>query len=246
MQGRGGRVQRPLWASTSTKNPEYSDVLYVDSLIGPDTVNTLPDVTLTAFLEHGNPVGGTIERDLDDAVRTIEALEDAGISMRGVTDALLADGVKAFADSFDALIANIEDKRARLIAQAAGRRRARRWGIATPMWMRRWRGCRARMVVGRIWGRDHTVWKPDPTEISDRLGWLTVGEDMRGRVAELQAFADEVRGEGFEHVVVLGMGGSSSGGRGAGADIRQRGGVSETAGFGFHGSGERQGGDGRR
>ena len=210
LQSRGGRVQRPLWASTSTKNPEYSDVLYVDSLIGPDTVNTLPDVTLTAFLEHGNPVGDTIERDLDDAVRTIEALEDAGISMRGVTDALLADGVKAFADSFDALIANIEDKRARLIARGGAAASAALGDCDAEV-----DAALARLqsedVVGRIWGHDHTVWNPDPTEISDRLGWLTVGEDMRGRVAELQAFADEVRGEGFEHVVVLGMGGSSLG-----------------------------------
>lgn len=210
LQGRGGRVQRPLWASTSTKNPEYSDVLYVDSLIGPDTVNTLPDVTLTAFLEHGNPVGGTIERDLDDAVRTIEALEDAGISMRRVTDALLADGVKAFADSFDALIANIEDKRARLIARG-GAAASAALGDCNAEVDAALARLQSEDVVGRIWERDHTVWKPDPTEISDRLGWLTVGEDMRLRVAELQAFADEVRGEGFEHVVVLGMGGSSLG-----------------------------------
>ena len=210
LQGRGGRVQRPLWASTSTKNPEYSDVLYVDSLIGPDTVNTLPDVTLTAFLEHGNPVGGTIERDLDDAVRTIEALEDAGISMRGVTDALLADGVKAFADSFDALIANIEDKRARLMASGGAAASAALGDCSADVDAALAR-LRSEDVVGRIWERDHTVWKQDPTEISDRLGWLTVGEDMRGRVAELQAFADEVRGEGFEHIVVLGMGGSSLG-----------------------------------
>lgn len=210
LQSRGGRVQRPLWASTSTKNPEYSDVLYVDSLIGPDTVNTLPDVTLTAFLEHGNPVGGTIERDLDDAVRTIEALEDAGISMRGVTDALLADGVKAFADSFDALIANIEDKRARLMARG-GAAASAALGDCNAEVDAALARLQSEDVVGRIWERDHTVWKQDPTEISDRLGWLTVGEDMRSRVAELQAFADEVRGEGFEHVVVLGMGGSSLG-----------------------------------
>lgn len=210
LQSRGGRVQRPLWASTSTKNPEYSDVLYVDSLIGPDTVNTLPDATLTAFLEHGNPSDGTIEQGLDDAVRTMEALEDAGISMRGVTDRLLADGVRAFADSFDALIANIEDKRARLIARGGAAASAALGEHSADV-----DAALARLqsgeVVRRIWERDHTVWKSDPTEISDRLGWLTAGEDMRGHVGELQAFADEVRGEGFEHVVVLGMGGSSLG-----------------------------------
>ena len=208
LEGRGARVQRPLWASTSTKNPDYSDVLYVDELIGPDTVNTLPDVTLNAFLEHGNPAN-TIDRELDDAVRTLEALEDAGISMSQVTDKLLTDGVKSFADSFDALIANIEGKRSRLIAgQSHKSASLGGYGDDVAAVLADLDGKEA---PRRIWERDHTVWKPDPTEIVDRLGWLTVAGDMRERVADLQAFADEVRGAGFEHAVLLGMGGSSLG-----------------------------------
>ncbi len=210
LQGKGARVQRPLWASTSTKNPEYSDVLYVDTLIGRDTVNTMPDVTLMAFLEHGNPAADTIERDLDDAARTLEALDAAGISMRQVTDGLLADGVKAFADSYDTLIANIEDKRARLAGRGGGEMSADLGGCQAQV-----DDAVARLegddVVRRMWERDHTVWKPDPTEIADRLGWLTTHSDMRERVADLRAFADEVRGEGYADVVVLGMGGSSLG-----------------------------------
>ncbi len=116
LRSRGARVQRPLWASTSTKNPAYSDVLYVESLVGPETVNTLTEATLTAFLDHGC-AAKTLERELQDAKRALESLEEAGVSMEQVTDKLLTDGVKLFADSFDGLMANIEEKRARLLAQ---------------------------------------------------------------------------------------------------------------------------------
>ena len=204
----GARVQRPLWASTSTKNPEYSDVLYVDELIGPNTVNTLPDVTLHAFLEHGNP-RTTIDSDLDEAERTMQALEDAGISMSQVTSKLLEDGVKSFADSYDALIANIEDKRARLVARQSGN--STRLGDYEESVTAVLADLVSRQVPRRIWDLDHTVWNPDPAEITDRLGWLTVAGDMRQYVEELQAFTEEVRSEEFRHVVLLGMGGSSLG-----------------------------------
>ena len=204
----GARVQRPLWASTSTKNPEYSDVLYVDELIAPNTVNTLPDVTLHAFLEHGNP-RTTIDSDLDEAERTMQALEDAGISMSQVTSKLLEDGVKAFADSYDALIANIEEKRARLVARQSGS--STRLGGYEESVTAILADLESRQVPRRIWDLDHTVWNLDPAEITDRLGWLTVADDMRHYVEELQAFAEEVNSEGFRHVVLLGMGGSSLG-----------------------------------
>ena len=204
----GARVQRPLWASTSTKNPEYSDVLYVDELIGPNTVNTLPDVTLHAFLEHGNP-RATIDSDLDEAERTMQALEDAGISMSQVTSKLLEDGVKSFADSYDALIANIEDKRARLVARQSGN--STRLGGYEELVTAILADLESRQVPRRIWDLDHTVWNPDPADITDRLGWLTVAGEMRQYVGELQAFTEEVKGEGFRHVVLLGMGGSSLG-----------------------------------
>ena len=208
LRNRGARLQRPLWASTSTKNPEYSDVLYVDELIGPNTVNTLPDATLNAFLEHGNPMP-TIDRDLEDAMLTMERLEDAGISLRQVTGRLLADGVKAFADSYDALIANIEKKRARLVAvhsTMSAQLGAYEDAVASAV-----ANLNRREVSRRIWERDYTVWKPDSTEINDRLGWLTVAGEMRHRVEELKSFADEVRQEGYGHVALLGMGGSSLG-----------------------------------
>ena len=116
LRERGARVQRPLWASTGTKSPAYSDVLYVESLIGPDTVNTMPEATLTAFLDHGRATE-TITQGCQGAQLSIKSLEQAGVSMNQVTGKLLADGVKAFADSYDKLLANIQDKTAELRAR---------------------------------------------------------------------------------------------------------------------------------
>jgi transaldolase len=115
LAGRGAMVQRPLWASTSTKNPAYRDVLYVEQLIGPDTVNTLPPATLEAFRDHGE-VARTVDADLAGAERTLADLEALGISMREVTDKLLADGIASFQKSFDGLLAHLER---RLSAMAA-------------------------------------------------------------------------------------------------------------------------------
>ncbi|MDP3061918.1 MAG: transaldolase [Chloroflexota bacterium] len=115
LKAKGARVQRPLWASTSTKNPAFSDVLYVQELIGPSTVNTVPDATLKAWLDHGKPAL-TLEQGVGEARAALEALERAGVNMDAVTAQLLDEGVKAFATSFDKLLANIEQKRARLLA----------------------------------------------------------------------------------------------------------------------------------
>ena len=106
---KGAMVQRPLWASTSTKNPAYSDVMYPEALIGPDTVDTMPDATLTAFLEHG-AAERTIDRQIDEAEKTLIELEAAGIDMTAVTDTLLTDGLRQFSESYDGLLANIEEK----------------------------------------------------------------------------------------------------------------------------------------
>ncbi|MBH39470.1 MAG: transaldolase [SAR202 cluster bacterium] len=119
LEEKGAMVQRPLWASTGTKNPGYSDVLYVDSLIGKHTVNTMPDATLEAFLDHGNATTA-VNTDLDQAEQAIEAIINAGISLTSITDKLLSDGVKAFADSFELLLDNIEGKRAQLLKSQPG------------------------------------------------------------------------------------------------------------------------------
>ena len=121
LKAKGAKVQRPLWASTGTKNPEYSDVLYVDMLMGPDTVNTMPDLTLDAFLDHGK-VAPEVTEGVADAKEALEGVAKAGVSLEAITAQLLADGVKAFADSFDLLFENIEQKRSELVlSQQASR-----------------------------------------------------------------------------------------------------------------------------
>ena len=119
LEEKGAMVQRPLWASTGTKNPEYSDVMYVDSLIGKNTVNTMPDATLEAFLDHGNATN-TVNVELEQAEQAVKSIIDAGISLSSVTEKLLSDGVKAFADSFELLLHNIEGKQAQLLQSQSG------------------------------------------------------------------------------------------------------------------------------
>jgi transaldolase len=116
---RGAATQRVLWASTGTKNPAYSDVLYVDELIGPDTVNTMPPATIDAFRDHGKP-RASLEENIDAAARTMADLARIGISMKAVTDKLTEDGVKLFADAFDQLLAAV-DQRAKHVATAVSR-----------------------------------------------------------------------------------------------------------------------------
>ena len=209
LREKGARVQRPLWGSTSTKNPAYSDVLYVESLIGRDTVNTMPEAALTAFLEHG-AAAETLEQDVDGAEGIFQAMADAGISMERVTDKLLADGVKAFADSYDQLLANIEEKRRRLLG---GVHRATATGLGEhrDAVEDTLADLRQRDVPARIWRSDHTVWRPEPRGIADRLGWLTVTDLMRDGLETLETFASEVLDAGFRRAVLLGMGGSSLG-----------------------------------
>ncbi|MCS7054975.1 MAG: bifunctional transaldolase/phosoglucose isomerase [Thermoflexales bacterium] len=200
---RGARVQRVLWASTSTKNPAYKDTYYVEALIGEHTVNTLPPATLKAFRDHG-VVAPTLREGRDEARRTLEALEAAGISMPQVWQKLQDDGVKLFADAFESLLKGIETKRAAAVA------RGQASGVASAL------GYVEELVklkaASRVWQRDASLWTTAPEHIkviSNRLGWLSVIEAMRPRIDELYAFRDHVRSMGMTDAVVLGMGGSS-------------------------------------
>jgi transaldolase len=120
LAARGAHVQRPLWASTSTKNPKYRDVIYVEELVGPDTVDTMPPQTLEAFRDHGE-VARTVDRDLDAAERTIRELADLGISLDEVTAKLLVDGLASFQKSYDSLIAGLARKAGTLGKELAAR-----------------------------------------------------------------------------------------------------------------------------
>ncbi len=202
----GARVQRPLWASTGTKNPQYPDVLYVEELIAPDTVNTMPETTLLAFKDHGQ-VQPSIEQRLEQAERVLGELAGAGVDLDAVTAKLEEEGVALFEESYQKLQAVIEEK------VNAIRQQKRRRSAALPSLHQEVALRLARLgqddTVRRIWRRDHTVWRPDPTEITDRLGWLTVHEVMHERCSELKEFAGKCAADGLTHAVLAGMGGSS-------------------------------------
>ncbi|HKT60952.1 MAG TPA: bifunctional transaldolase/phosoglucose isomerase [Gemmatimonadales bacterium] len=204
----GARPQRLLWASTGTKNPAYSDVLYVDSLIAPDTINTMPPATLRLFEDHG-----TIRMALSDdtsAARTVmKRLAAGGVDLEDITRVLEDDGIDKFVKSFDGLIGVIANKRKALAAQVPPAHSAVFKAVDATVAVRLDRMDSAQLPK-RIWDRDPTVWKDDPDtpEIRDRLGWLTVGKAMAQQAKTLAAFAGEVRGE-FGKVVLCGMGGSS-------------------------------------
>jgi transaldolase / glucose-6-phosphate isomerase len=210
LRAKGAKVQRPLWASTSTKNPAYPDTMYVDTLIGSDTVNTMPPQTVEAFRDHGT-VAPTLEAGLDEAHRVFDELKAVGIDMKAVTDKLTEEGVKSFSDSFEELIAVIEARRDEVARGILDRHSAALGGYEEDF-RQALEKLDKETAVARLWKRDPSLWKSDPGHeavISNSLGWLSFAETMQPHVSELVAFAEEIRKAGFEYAVVLGMGGSS-------------------------------------
>jgi transaldolase/glucose-6-phosphate isomerase len=203
----GAPVQRPLWASTGVKNPEYSDVMYVDGLIAPQTVNTMPMATLNAAAEHSEVTGATADQD---PTEDLQALADAGIDLDEVTDKLLSDGVDAFVTPMEKLLRGIESKREAIVTSRPPTVESSLPDDVEPGIAARIEEAAEAEVARRIWHKDPTLWGPaDQPEVADRLGWLTVTDALEDAVGELEAFAREVAGEGVQDVVLLGMGGSS-------------------------------------
>ncbi|WP_372787790.1 bifunctional transaldolase/phosoglucose isomerase [Paraconexibacter sp.] len=213
MRVAGAPVQRPLWASTGVKNPAYPDTLYVDGLAGPDTVNTMPLATLIAAGERLEPAAlvlhGTPTAGLDPTV-DLRALADAGIDLDDVTDTLLREGIAAFVAPMEKLLRGIEHAREAVVTGRPPTIAATLPdGLERPVAERVAQAAREE-IVRRIWRGDDTVFGPaGQPEVADRLGWLTIAGRMAAEVADLCAFADAVRADGIEHVVLLGMGGSS-------------------------------------
>ncbi|HLY56229.1 MAG TPA: bifunctional transaldolase/phosoglucose isomerase, partial [Stellaceae bacterium] len=206
LAAKGAQPQRLLWASTGTKNKAYSDVLYVDTLIGKDTVNTMPPATMDAFRDHGT-ARLTIEDDVESAERTMAALEAAGISMKQVTEKLVEDGVELFAAAFDALLGAVAAKRARALgdrlnAQAISVSDALKTSVANEMEF--WRSGGG---IRRLWDGDSKLWTGN--DEAHWLGWLDIASAMRRQSKSLEALAQEARR--YKHVLLLGMGGSSLG-----------------------------------
>jgi transaldolase/glucose-6-phosphate isomerase len=209
LRQRGARVQRPLWASTSTKNPAYSDILYVENLIGPETVNTMPPETIDAFRDHGRIADASVKQGLDEADAALARLASFGIDFNAVTEQLQRDGVASFAASFDQLMAALEKKRRSMVGSEVDRLELHlgSYGKRVDRRVAQWQ---QKQFSRRVWEKDHTLWSKElQPELTDRLGWLRLPEDMAKQVAGLTAFADKAKADGIKHVVLLGMGGSS-------------------------------------
>jgi transaldolase/glucose-6-phosphate isomerase len=202
----GAAVQRPLWASTGVKNPHYRETMYVEELVAPDTVNTMPLPTLLAVAERAEITPGTADRD---PAETLAALAAAGIDMDDVTRKLLDDGIEAFVVPMQKLLAGIDDRRQAIVTQRPPTIEATlpdelQGAIAAKL-----REASVADVVRRIWRKDETLWGGPAPEIGNRLGWLTVADAMLEQVPELEEFARGCAADGLTDVVLLGMGGSS-------------------------------------
>lgn len=206
LAAKNAQTQRVLWASTSTKNPSYRDVIYVEELIGKDTVNTIPPATLDAFRDHGRPRASLTE-DLDSAGRVMQALEKAGISMKEVTDKLTDDGVRLFDEAFTKLLDAVRSK-----MTAVYKAQINRMTYSLPQdledsvkkTLNEWQ---AQDKVRRLWAMDASLWTNE--DEAKWLGWLGVTERKRGHLQYLTDLAKEVKEAGFTHILLLGMGGSS-------------------------------------
>src|SRR5689334_1346823 len=190
LKKKGAKTQRLLWASTGTKNKEYSDVLYVDGLIADDTVNTMPPTTMDAFRDHGK-LADSLDTDIDEAKRVMDRLGEAGISIDAVTAKLVEDGVQAFADAFDKLLGAVARKRAKILGNKldaqhiklpAGLDRAVKTALED------WR---SHGKVRQLWAGEARLWTN--ADEANWLGWLTIVEEEAGRLKELKAISEDIR-----------------------------------------------------
>jgi transaldolase / glucose-6-phosphate isomerase len=206
----GARTQRLLWASTSTKNPAYKDTMYVEALIGRDTVDTIPPATMDAFRDHGAVDTDAIEQDVSGACTLLAELEKQGVSLKEITDELVKDGMRQFADAFDKLFGTIAKRRRMLIE---GERTCLVIALGSPEMKtaidaeaEAWREDGR---IRRLWAGDKALWTG--TDEAKWVGWLHVAEQELADLDRLRSFAEHVKKVEFTDVVLLGMGGSSLG-----------------------------------
>ncbi len=202
----GARPQRLLWASTSAKDPRLDDGHYVRALAADGTVNTMPEHTMLTFDRDG-AVTERLRRDTAEAEAVAAAASDAGVGLESLGRRLQHEGDASFAASFDNLLACIRTKLAAM-QSAAERTEARLAPIAGEV-ADATADLQRREVASLLWKRDHTAWQDDPTEVADRLGWLTAPQELAEEADDLERWAEQARADGLTHAVVLGMGGSS-------------------------------------
>jgi transaldolase/glucose-6-phosphate isomerase len=203
---KGAQVQRVLWASTSTKNPHYRDVLYVEELIGNDTVNTIPPATLDAFRDHGK-LRDSLAEDVEAAKETMETLARVGISIKEVTDKLTNDGVKLFANAFDQLLEAVEKSSTSAMAPKVSQQT---YSLPPDLMAAVDKGFddwRANGKVRRLWQHDASLWTG--ADEGNWLGWLGITEDQIANLDVLKKIAEDAKSAGFTDILLLGMGGSS-------------------------------------
>jgi transaldolase/glucose-6-phosphate isomerase len=215
LAAKGAHVQRPLWASTSTKNPAYRDVIYVEQLIGPDTVNTMPPATIDAFRDHGQ-AHTTITQDVASAHHVMAELAALGINIDDVTQTLIVEGVKSFSDSYDQLMEETAKKVGELQQQVGGASHPTKasgaptrdgdilalLAGATGAALQRLQTANA---LSRLWERDTTLWQNDATTPNaSRLGWVDLPRVMEAEVRDLNEFANAIRMADYVHILLVG------------------------------------------
>jgi transaldolase / glucose-6-phosphate isomerase len=208
LKAKGARVQRLLWASTGTKNPAYSDVLYVEELIASDTINTMPPATMDAFRDHGR-LRPSLEENIEQATQVMAALKRSDISIDAVTSKLIEEGVQSFADAFDKLLGAVAHKRAVLLGDKLDSQKYKlppndEKAVAASLEAWRHDG-----NVRRIWAQDAQLWTG--TDEAKWLGWLNIAEEQLKRAGALSRLSQDIQKGDFSHVLLLGMGGSSLG-----------------------------------
>jgi transaldolase / glucose-6-phosphate isomerase len=206
LASKGAQTQRLLWASTSTKNPKYSDVLYVEELIGRDTVNTIPPATFDAFRDHGHPRESLTE-NLDTAKKTMETVANLNISMDEITDKLTEDGVRQFEDAFDKLLSAVEKSSKSEVAPKVSQQTYKLPDALAKSVKANIDDWRAAGKVRRLWQHDASLWTG--TDEANWLGWLGIVEEQIANEGKFKSLADEIKREGFSDILLLGMGGSS-------------------------------------
>lgn len=206
LSSRGAQTQRLLWASTSTKNPSYRDVIYVEELIGKDTVNTIPPATFEAFRDHGRLRNSLVE-DPEGARQVMLSLKEIGISMKDVTDELLKQGVVLFADAFKKLLEAVNQQCAASMRRAMDRMTYSLPDDLSSMVKSAIQDWRAKDKVRKLWAGDTSLWTGQ--DENKWLGWLGITDDQLAHVDHFEKLADEVKKAGFSHALLLGMGGSS-------------------------------------
>lgn len=211
LEAKGARTQRLLWASTSNKNPLYDTLRYVDTLIGEDTINTLPDKTIVAFSKNGTLKKDTVKQGLDTATAQFGLLKQAGIDIAFITQQLENEGIRKFMDDYNNLIANLAVKRLQLTGNTNGIQQIHYGDQASEIA----EALHATDVIqaGRLlFEKDAHLWRKDEAQtsaMSERLGWLDLPVDYAQHANDIIEFAKAVIKDGFSHAVLLGMGGSS-------------------------------------